>query len=534
MQTIYYNGDIITMKARGDTVQALLEEDGRIRFTGPLAEAEALAPLAGKVDLHGRTLLPAFIDPHSHFSKVWEYAEMADLSGCQSFREIADTVRAFLEKRGVDQDGIVLGFGYDHNFLVEKRHPDREVLDAASAEIPIFITHASGHMGVANSKLLELAGLSDETPDPPGGRYGRKNGKLDGYAEEPHAMAALYRAVMGRLKVDVAASLEEMQNVYLSRGVTTAQDGAATVADIGFYVGLAKQDKLKMDIVAYVNCDDDPKLEAFSKYPEVNAKYCGHYKLGGCKMFLDGSPQARTAWMTKPYAGSGDDCGYPTMQDREVLDFAQRAVDGNHQLLAHCNGDAAADQYLRCYRAALKKSKNPNKNALRPVMIHCQTARDDQLDQMAEIGMIPSIFVAHTWYWGDVHLKNFGPGRGSRVSPVRAALERGLVYNFHQDTPVLPPDVLMTVWCAVNRITRGGQEIGPAQRVGVYDALKGVTIHAAYEYSEEGSKGSLEAGKRADMVILDRNPLKVPVLEIRDIRVLQTIKDGVTVYQKEA
>ena len=185
------------------------------------------------------------------------------------------------------------------------------------------------------------------------------------------------------------------------------------------------------------------------------------------------------------------------------------------------------------YETELAASDNPNKDNLRPVMIHCQTVRDDQLDRMVKLHMLPSIFVAHTWYWGDVHLKNFGDKRGRRVSPVKSALDRAMLYNFHTDTPIVRPKLLHSVWAAVNRITRSGVEIGPEQRISVYDALKGITINSAYAYFEEDSKGSIKVGKRADLVILDGNPLKVDPMKIRDIQVLETIKDGEVIYRKK-
>ena len=264
---------------------------------------------------------------------------------------------------------------------------------------------------------------------------------------------------------------------------------------------------------------------------DIVGVYQDHVKIGGYKILLDGSPQGKSAWMSKPYEDSGDYCGYPWLQDEQVHACIKRALVDNQQLLTHCNGDAASQQLLDIYEKELAASENPNKNNLRPVMIHCQTVRDDQLDRMAALKMIPSIFVAHTWYWGDVHLKNFGDERGRRVSPVKSALDRGLIYNFHTDTPIVRPKLLHSVWAAVNRITRGGVNIGPEQCVGVYDALKGITINSAYAYFEEDTKGSIKAGKRADLVILDRNPLKVDKMEIRDIQVLETIKDGETIYQ---
>ncbi len=207
-------------------------------------------------------------------------------------------------------------------------------------------------------------------------------------------------------------------------------------------------------------------------------------------------------------------------------------MDENRQLLVHCNGDAASEQFLNAYEKAIAESSNPNKDNLRPVMIHCQTVRNDQLDRMAKLNMIPSIFVGHVYYWGDVHMRNFGPERGHHISPVKDALDRGMVINFHQDTPITKPNMLHSVWAAVNRISRGGNVIGEDQKIGVYDALKAVTINAAYEYFEEDSKGSIKEGKRADLVILSDDPMAVDPTAIKDIQVLETIKDGKTIYKR--
>lgn len=199
--------------------------------------------------------------------------------------------------------------------------------------------------------------------------------------------------------------------------------------------------------------------------------------------------------------------------------------------MAHCNGDAASQQFIDCYKEGMKKCESDGGD-LRPVMIHCQTAREDQLEEMKKIGMLPSIFVAHTYYWGDVHLKNLGAERGNKISPVGTANKIGLKYNFHQDCPVLAPDMLKTIWCAVNRKTRKGAVIGEDERISVYDALKGVTVNAAYAYHEENEKGTLEKGKLADMVILDTNPLCCEPCDIDKINVLETIKEGETLYRR--
>ncbi|WP_255411096.1 amidohydrolase family protein [Brachybacterium sp. JB7] len=166
----------------------------------------------------------------------------------------------------------------------------------------------------------------------------------------------------------------------------------------------------------------------------------------------------------------------------------------------------------------------------RPVMIHAQTVRDDQLDRMAPVGMIASIFSVHTWFWGDVHLRNFGPERGHRISPARSALDRGVRVTLHQDSPVTPPDLILTIWAAVNRSSHTGQQIGPAHRISTWEALRAVTVEAAYQYGEEHSKGLIREGMRADLVILSDDPLNTASKDLRDLEVLTTIKVDEIVY----
>lgn len=534
-KTLYYGGPILTMKAENDYVESLVEENGRIIFTGNLEEAEKLCgDEAVKTDLHGKTLMPSFIDPHGHISMVAQFASLADLTECTDFDEIVETLKAYQAEKKIGPDGIIMGFGYDHNFLKEQRHPDKSVLDRVSLEIPVYVLHTSSHMGAGNSAMLKLAGISSHTPDPEGARFGRVAGTMepDGYTEEIGAMGQMLLAAAPRLKMDVDAQIVSAQETYLKNGITTCQDGAAGAGDVKNFVKAAREGNLVIDVVSYpvMGADTEDILKEYAEYD----KTCrNHFKIGGLKIVLDGSPQGKTAWLSSPYEGEADYCGYPAKTEEEVLAYAKEAIARDEQLLAHCNGDAASQQYLDAYEKALKESDNPHKNELRPVMIHCQTVRDDQLDRMAELSMIPSIFVAHTYYWGDIHLKNLGKARGSRISPARSAFDRGLKVNFHQDPLVVQPKMLHTVWCAVNRITRNGVKIGPEQCVSIFEALQAVTTNGAYAYFEEDRKGTLEAGKLADMVILSEDPLRADPEKICDIRVLETIKEGVVRYRMQ-
>ena len=252
-------------------------------------------------------------------------------------------------------------------------------------------------------------------------------------------------------------------------------------------------------------------------------------RLGGIKMFLDGSPQGRTAWMRTPYTGTPDYCGYGTLTDEAVRAVLDLAAAEQVQVLAHCNGDAAAAQYLRALQQA--EAEHPVLKTLRPVMIHAQLLHPDQLALAKEVGVVASFFVAHVYHWGDVHIRNFGPDRAALISPTASALRVGVPFTFHQDAPVIPPDMLETVWCAANRRTEAGVLLGPDERITAREALRAVTATAAWQYFEEGDKGTLAPGKRADLVVLDRDPLTTPPEDLRKVRVLQTVKDGQTVFE---
>ena len=529
--TIFSGGPIIPMTAPGHRVQALVEQDGRIVYAGDLAQAEALAgPSPRRVDLKGHALLPAFLDAHSHLSMAAQYRSAVDLSECTDFTQIAGALRRHLNAAPPGPEGAVLGVNYDHNFLPQQTHPDRELLDGVSRRVPMLLLHASSHMGVANTALLELLGWDANTPDPAGGRLGRReDGSLSGYLEEPGACVPALTEVFRRLPTDMERQLADAQQDYLSYGITTAQDGATNLQTAALLARYAQGGGLKLDLVSYLAAAEGQAEDWFQKLAPYAGPYRHRFRLGGYKLILDGSPQGRTAWLSRPYQGS-DSRGAASLSDERVYAVCAQALAHRRQLLAHCNGDAAADQFLTQYRRAWLESRD--RPLLRPVMIHCQILRREQLDQMAELAMIPSFFVGHIWYWGDVHRKNLGRERGSRISPVGSALCRGLCCTLHQDTPVTRPDMLHSVWCAVNRRTRGGDILAPEERVGVYQALQAVTGNAAFAYGEEDRKGVLAPGKLADLVVLEKDPLAADPKTVKDIPVLATYKEGVCLYRR--
>lgn len=518
MKKLYYNGDILTME--NSDFEAVYIEDGIIKKCGDYLHLKNEVSQDTKfIDLQGKCLMPSFIDSHSHVISFANTLNLVDLSKATSIEQIIQLFKDYLIKNKPAADKMLIGFGYDHNFLKEKRHPLATDLDKISPTNPIMISHASGHMGVINTKAIQLFKLTDNILDPVGGKYGRdSNGKLNGYLEEQAFIKTAGQNIQETN--DLSQQVIEALKIYASYGITTIQEGYMKHSEFTLLSSLARNNQLFLDVVGYVDIKDNADIY---KNNQQFYQYYNHFKLGGYKLFLDGSPQGKTAWLSRPYENSGDYCGYPIYQDKQVNHYVKRALDDQAQLLTHCNGDQASSQLLDAFN---KQSTN-----LRPVMIHSQTLRPDQLPQLKQIGMMPSFFIAHIYYWGDIHKVNLG-NRANYISCVHSALKLDIPYTFHQDTPVIKPDMLETIWCACKRETKNGIILGENERLSVYNALKGVTINAAYQYFEEDHKGSIKEGKTADLIILSANPCKVAIDKIKDIEILETIKDGNTVFKK--
>lgn len=523
MKTLYYGGSILPLD-RERTVEALLTCQGKIVALGSLDQLEPLAGDARKVSLEGHAMLPAFVDGHSHITAVAQTLGLAQLSGAKSLWEIGERIKAFREKWSIPDGEWVIGFGYDQNLLREGRHPTKEDLDRVLPQCPVMVTHASGHMGTVNSLGLERLGLTQATPDPAGGKLGRgPDGSLTGYLEE-----AAFTDMGSRIPRDpqqALKNLERAQQLYFSQGITTIHEGLTRAPEWELLESASQQGILQGDVAAYVDIQDSAQL--LEQHWEYLGTYQNRLKIAGYKLFLDGSPQGRTAWMTQPYTGEAAYRGYPVHKDHEVMHFLEQALNQEIQIAVHCNGDAAAEQLLRCYETLWRR----NPKNIRPIMVHAQFLRPDQVPRLKPLGMVASFFVAHVFHWGDVHIRNLGRSRAESMSPAKTALDQGIVFDFHQDSPVIPPNMLETLWCAVCRVTREGTVLGPSQRLTPFQGLQAITGNAAWALFEENQKGTLAPGKHADLVILDKDPLSCPSQELRHLQVLETIKEGKTVYQ---
>lgn len=526
MKLIIYGGTILTME-NNLYAQAVLIEDGKIRAVGTEAELRSLAPDAEPYHLEGRTMLPAFLDPHSHFTGTANSFLQLSLEDLSSLEELEEKIGKFIVDNHILPREWVLCKGYDQNDFPDRMHPPLAILDRCAPGNPMVLQHKSGHMGVFNSMALRILDVTPETPAPEGGLIEKRDGRLTGYMEENAFVSYLQKTPMPELPTLLDA-YEKAQNLYASYGITTVQEGMMVEALIPLYRQLTEQNLLKVDVVGFPGREAGESF--FNAFPASVKCYEKHFKIGGIKIFLDGSPQGKTAWMRSPYVGDGEYYGYGTMRDEDVLESISYAYTHHLQILAHCNGDAAAAQYIRCLESS--DSSGMDMRALRPVMIHAQLLGRDQMDAVKRLHIIPSFFVGHVYHWGDTHILNFGLERASAISPVASALKKGILFTFHQDTPVTNPDMLESVWCAVNRVTKKGVVLGAEEEVPVLDALKAVTYDAACQYFEEDAKGSIRPGKNADFVVLDANPLAVAPMEIRNIKVCATIKSGTLIYGK--
>lgn len=541
---IYFNGDILTMEGDAPNyTEAVAIKDGKILFVGSKSEAEKFhGDKTLMNDLKGKTMLPGFIDAHGHVWNAGFQAVSANLLPAPdgTGNDVTAIISLLNEwkaknKKAIGKYGWIVGFGYDDAQLKEKLPPTADDLDKVSTTVPVIIIHQSGHLAVMNHKALEMAGYTKTSKDPAGGVIRRKDGSTEpnGVLEEMAMFTPLFK-MMGTLDNEANEKIAEAGlKSYMRFGFTTAQEGRATNDACNTWQKLAKENKLTIDVAAY------PDIQTQMSYMKANGvqkEYTNHFRIAGVKLSLDGSPQGKTAWLTKPYIVPPPGqpktySGYPAFpKEKDAIALVDSAYANNWQILAHCNGDAAIDEYITAIKHATELY---GKKDRRSVAIHAQTARLDQLDAMKFLGLIPSFFGMHTYYWGDWHRdETLGKERAYRISPAASALKKGMILTEHHDAPVALPNSIMILYSVVNRISRSGDVIGVDERISSYDALRSITTWAAYQYFEENTKGSIKQNKLADFVILDKNPVKVAPKTIKDIVVLETIKEGKSVYKK--
>ena len=535
---IFFGDNIITMD--NSKVTAVAVRGDRIVATGDQAEIIQLQDDSTRlVELGDRALLPGFIDAHGHFGAVATSSALLDLSSppvgtVETIDDIVTAIQNWIENNDVPDGQLIYGFGYDDSLLAEQRHPNRDDLDRASTSHPIVIRHVSGHLNAANSMALAQSRITAESQSPQGGVIRRRSD-----SDEP--IGVMEETAMGLLPGYGALISEEQgwqlrrdaAEIYSSYGITTIQDSNVSVAYVNALKARAREEAFPVDIVAYImgNPLSDIELGQVSQ----DAEYVGGVRIGGVKFILDGSPQGRTAWMSQPYnegppGVDADYVAYPSYDPEAYQARVDNLLERHVPVLAHANGDQAIERMIDGIADAVEGEAIPDH---RSVIIHAQLIRADQLDRVKELGIIPSYYSAHPFFWGDWHRLSFGDERAGFISPVRATINRDIPFTVHNDSPIVPPDMMRLISITVNRQTRSGYILGPEQRATVMEALYAITQGAAYQYFEEDEKGSITPGKRADLVILETNPLAVDPAQLADVKIAETFARGVSVYRGE-
>lgn len=552
-EKIFRGGTIVTMDDARPQVAAIAIANGRILAAGNEAEVMATRNETTEIiDLGNNVLMPSFIDAHGHFMNAPQVVKWANVSGppvgpVTCIADIITVLKAHVEKFSPKSGDWIIAYGYDVTNLSDGRECSRDDLDPHFPDHPVLLIHSSNHGAILNAKAFESVGMDATTETPPGGLILRKEGsnEPDGLIMET-AFIPVFINIPKPSEEELLDTLDEAQQIYARVGVTTCQEGANNAKDLKFLKKAADQGLFYLDIISLPFVMEVPALvkEYFPDFtggpmslPDTAAESFGVYKnrlkFAGVKLTLDGSPQGKTAFWTEPLLTGGPGGeenwrGAPLFPPELINRAAKELYDKGIPVFAHCNGDAAIDMMIDAGRLAGVKAADDR----RTVIIHSQFQRPDQLDSYVELGFSPTYFTAHTFFWGKAHVENTGKERAYFISPMASAIRKGLHCSNHNDFSVTPIEPMRMVWSAVTRRSREGEIIGPDERIEVWPALKAITIEAAWQIREEDKKGTIQAGKLADLVILDGNPLTVETDEILNIQTVETFKEGVSVYKK--
>jgi len=516
---IYANGDILTMNPNQPNATAIAVKNGKILAVGDLgAVKKAAGDNYEYYDLEGHTMVPGFIETHDHMVQHGAILQMLDVTPFThpTLREALQTLKTLKP----DKDGWIKAWAVDQTLYREKRGPTIQELDQLFPDTPVLVWHMSGHAAYANSTALEAAGITKDTPAPIGGEFVKdKNGEFTGFLKGMPAWMAV--SPLPTVTVDM----------ILDSGKHRASKGFTTVSEWSIMHSQA----LKLLSQATVDESFPVRIMGglFVTMPgfEEVAKHARNYetdrfKVKFVKTWTDGSTQGGTGYFTEPFHKLDFDTkkgarGTQEEFNRQVTQMLELGFAPG----IHANGDGAMDMALNAIEHARKKTGNTE---IRPQLIHCQYVRPDQFDRIAEMGNIGMTFMTpHVYFWGDMHRDVFiGPERAAKISDVKTAIEKGIPYAIHNDSPVTPPNALHSMWVAVNRLTSSGKVLGPEQRITAEQALAAYTREAAAVFGMEDEIGTLETGKHADFVVLAENPLQVDPDHIKDVKIVATVMGG--------
>jgi len=532
---VFLNGKVLPVDPAFSEHSALAISGNRILAVGGREDVLAAAgPAAETVDLAGRVVVPGFIEPHMHFALMAGLGHLADVGPFEnpSFEAALEALRGVAANSEADE--WIMGRQFDPILLDPPRELTTRDLDPIAPDRPAFILNASGHIAYVNSRTLELAGVTRDSEDPPGGEYGRyedgsPNGVLYG---SPLFLEIMLQnqQIAERMRTGFVAAGREVGQQASALGITTLCDQATGAlngpAELEAYRAMYEGGQMKARIRAYAYSEQPGWDEAGIEAGEGDAMM----RLAGWKIVTDGSNQGFTGRQRAPYY-TQDTLGLYYVQPEDLRRMVADRGKRGWPLSLHGNGDAAIDSILDAVEAA--RDDGVDVHALRCRIEHCSILHDEQIERMAALGMVPSFLINHVHYWGHVMRDQvFGPDKVQLLDRCRAVEDAGLNWVMHSDAPVSPLGTLHKIRVAVVRDMWAEPEtvLAPEERVSVEEALRAVTINAAWACHSEHEIGSLEPGKLADLAILESDPRKVEPTAISDIAVSETWLNGKRVY----
>lgn len=542
---VIINANIITLDEGNNYKKSLAITDGRV--SGLWEESEPPHGILNMqdsqvIDARGTCIIPGFIDTHNHLLTYSMTKNQIDCSTFQnkSIQDIIDKIHVEVQK--VEGEQWIQGYGYDDTSLDERRHPTKEDLDKVSPNHPVLLTHITGHFGVANSKALEFAGITEESIDPQNTFYGRsKQGFLNGVFYEISALETVSKMIPALTIDELVDTIEAGAQDYLAQGITSNTDALvgelADQADLYAHILAAKSGANPMRTELMLM---DTMLEGegiFSTYTakevfhKVSTLSAGKARVNSAKVFQDGAIQGYTGALRNGYYQTPNTFGELIHEQQYLNEKILNLHKRGFRVATHGNGDRAIGSILEAYEYALRKHP---RNDHRHRIEHVQTATREDIDSMKRLNVAGSVFINHVYFWGDLHKDLFlGPERASRISPLGSMRDENILFTLHSDCPVTPISPLFSVWAAVNRMTASGEVLGVDERIDVVTALKAMTIYGSKLNFTEKDSGSIEIGKYADLVWLDKDPTAIDSIYIKDIEIEATMIAGIFVYQQK-
>ena len=517
---ILANGNILTMNPTQPTASAMAIKEGKIIAVGDLAVVKKAAGKSYEyVDLESKTVVPGFIESHDHMVQYGATLSFLDITpfACPTLKEALQKLK---QQGKLDEDGWIYAWAADPTLYKEKRAPTRRELDELFPDTPVFIFHMSGHGAYVNSKTLELAGVTKDTPNPKGGEFEKDDeGELTGYLK---GMPAWLK--VGKLPPFSKQAITKSGNVHARHGFTTTTELAIMNSNM---LNLLEETTRSPEFPVRVYGGMFITLPGLNEVaPQIKNYETDLFKVRYIKTWTDGSTQGGTGYFTEPYYKLDADTKEGARGTQEDFNLQVTMIlQLGFAPGIHANGDAAMDLALNAIAYARKETGNTK---IRPHLIHCQYVRQDQFDRIKKMDNIGMTFMTpHVYFWGDMHRDLLlGPERASKINSINSAVERNIPFAIHNDPPVSPPNALHSMWVAVNRLTSSGKVLGPKERITPENALLAYTREAAIVLGIEDQVGTLEPGKYADFVVLSENPLKVDPMKIKDIKVEATVMNG--------